>query len=279
MAATLDAKRFPILAVLYEDELALLAHHASSMAAAANVAVISEGQPQPVLYLVQDGMLRVSKRHNDRIFEVGAITPGEVFGEAAIVFDAPASAEVRTLQPTSLLRLPGTEVKQVMAENERFRRSLEQLAERRSAASAIAVNPLFSVLPLAVRETLLYNADFVLLAPGEELFHEGGSDTRYIYLVLRGEAEASMQHPQHKEQRIILARIGPGDELGEIPLITGRGHAATVAAITPLRLLRVGVDSVRAWRQRYWDFDNALSNQVQRKLEHDIEVLRASPGT
>ncbi len=270
----LEPADYPALAVLYPDEMHFFRSIAQPLDLAADVAVITEGQQPQFLYLVHSGLLRVNKRHNNEIFEVGSITPGEVFGEASILHNAPAGAEVRTVEACTLFQLPGEQVREVLKSNERFQRSLGQLAEKRQAATAVAVNPVFSRLPQAVRETLLYNARFVSLEAGETLFEEGDTDTRFMFLVLSGKAEASMRHPRDPSKRIVFARISAGDEVGEISIITGKPHAATVTAITPLRLMVINNESVHAWRKRYSDFGYSLYACVQRKLQHSLEAMR-----
>ncbi len=269
-----EPSEFSALAVLYPDEMHFFRSIVQSLDLAADVAIMTEGQQPQFLYLVHAGLLRVNKRHDNEIFEVGSITPGEIFGEASILYDAPAGAEVRTVEACSLFQLPGEQVREVLEANERFQRSLSQLAERRLAATAVAVNPVFAKLPQAVRETLLYNAQFVSLDAGETLFEEGDSDTRFMFLVLGGKAEASMKHPHDPSKRIVFARISDGDEVGEISIITGKNHAATVTAITPLRLMMINNESVHAWRKRYSDFGYSLYACVQRKLRYSLEAMR-----
>jgi CRP-like cAMP-binding protein len=269
-----DSRIFPILAVLQPDELHFIRSIAMPLELAANVPVISEGRPSEYLYLVKSGLLRVNKRHGNEIFEVGSITPGEVFGEASILFNAPAGAEVRTVEPTEVYQIPAEHVKDILAGNERFARSITQLAENRTAASALAVNPIFSKLPQAVREVVLYNSHFVSLNSGDMLIQEGDADTRYMFIVLGGDAEVSMQHPREKKKRIVFARLSSGDEVGEIAVITGKPHAASVKATSPLRLLMISNDMVQSWRKRYSDFGYALYACVQHKLQHSLEALR-----
>jgi len=270
----LDGKKYPILAVIFPDELHFFRSIAVPVEMAADVAVISEGQHTPYLYLVKSGVLRVNKRHADNIYEISSITPGEVFGEASILYNAPAGADVHTVEPCELYQIPMEQVQDVLNSNERFMRSITQLAEHRSAASALAVNPVFSTLPQAVREIILYNGKFLSLDEGQELFHEGDTDTRFMFIVLGGEAEAFMQHPQQKNKRIVFARLTSGDEVGEISVITEQPHAATIRATTPLRLLMINNTSVQAWRNRYSDFGYALYACVQHKLHHSLEALR-----
>ncbi len=273
-----DGREFASLAVLFPDELHFFRQVASLMELAADVPVITEGQQPRDLYLVKSGLLTVAKRHGGEVYQVGSITPGEVFGEASILYDAPAGAEVRTVEPTVLYTIPGEHVREVLESNERFRRALSQLAERRMAASALAVNPVFATLPQAVREIILYNARFLSLEPGETLTREGDSDTRFMYIVLSGQAEASMRHPKDPDKRIVFARISSGDEVGEISVITGKPHVATVTALTPLRLMLINNESVEAWRKRYSDFGYALYACVQRKLQHSLEAIRSIVG-
>lgn len=274
----LDSKNFPVLAVLYPDEMQFLGSIARSLELAADVPIILEGQQPESLFLIQSGLLVVNKRHDKDIFEVGSLTPGELFGEASVLFNSPAGAEVRTAEPATLLAIPAEQVREVTGKNDRFAHALAQLAERRAAATALAVNPIFSKLPIVVRETLLYNARYVSYAPGETVFEEGDDDIEQMFLVLSGEARVSMSHPSSEGKETLVAHIAAGDEIGEISVISGRPRSATVTAITPLRLLTINMESVDAWRRRYSDFGYALYAQVQGKMQRAMEAIRSLDG-
>jgi len=269
-----DGKSYPILAVLFPDELHFFRSIATVVEFAADVAIVPEGQVSSHLYLVKSGVLRVNKRHGNEIFEVGSITPGDVFSEASVLYNAPAGAEVRTVEPSILYQIPAEQVRDVLASNERFNRSISQIAERRAAASALAVNPIFATLPQVVREVALYNGQFISIDAGETLMSEGNSDIRFMFIVLAGEAEISMQHPRDPKKKIVVARASSGDEVGEISVITGKPHAATVVATSTLRLMMINNESIQAWRKRYSDFGYALYACVQHKLQHSLEALR-----
>ena len=271
-------QRFPALTVLAPDELRFLSVSADEERLAADVPVIREGQSGAFLYFVIHGFVRVLKRHHGDIFEVATVGPGDFFGEASILFNAPAGAEVRTSDPCVLARVPASVVREIVARNEQFARLLRQVAERRQAATALAVNPVFSKLPLAVREVILYNAHLEELEAGATLCKEGDAPSPFVFLIVQGEAEASMQHPRIPGRRIVFARLGAGDEAGEVSLVTGKPQAATVRATTPLKVLVMDAEMIEAWRRRYRDFDRALYACVQRKLAHAIEAVRRIAG-
>jgi len=265
---------FPALAVLYPEEVEFFRSIAQPLDLAADETVLSDGQQPQFLYMLHFGLLNVLKRYGNKTFKVGSITPGEVFGEASILYDAPVGADVRTVGACSLFRLPCKQVRNVLNGNELFRRSLAQSAERRLAATAIAVNPVFSKLPQPVRGIMLYNAQFISINAGEALFKEGSRDVRFMFLVLGGEADVFIEHPSDPSRHIIVARISAGDEVGEISIITGKAHAATVTATTPMRLMLINNEAVRTWRRHYSDFNYSLYASAQHKLQDDQEIMR-----
>jgi len=265
---------FPDLRVLYPDELQLLFSSAELISFHADEPVIEEGQKGESLYLVKSGQLLVNKRHDDDVYEVGSITPGDVFGEASVLYQGTAGAEVRAIDDCELYAVPAETVHMLFDSNERFLRATTQLAERRAAASALAVNPVFATLPMAVREVALYNAKYVNVKEGEVIIHEG-DEASFMFLILAGKVEISLQHPSELHKHIFVAERGSGDELGEISVITGYPHGATVKALEPVRVLALRNACITAWSGRYSDFAYALYGQVYRKLKENRAMLGA----
>lgn len=265
---------FPDLRILYPDELQLLFDSADLISFKANEPVIEEGQKGESLYLVKSGQLLVNKRHDDNVYEVGSITPGDMFGEASVLYQGTAGAEVRAIDDCELYVVPAETVHMLFDSNERFLRATTQLAERRAAASALAVNPVFSTLPMAAREVALYNAKYVSVKEGEVIIHEG-DEASFMFLILAGRVEISLQHPSELDEKIIVTERGSGDELGEIAVITGEPHGATVKALEPVRVLALRNACIEAWSGRYSDFGYALYGQVYQKLKENRAILRA----
>ena len=68
-----------------------------------------------------------------------------------------------------------------------------------------------------------------LLEPGDILFAEGAADAT-LYVVASGVLE--MTRPTGTTTALTLGRIGAGEYIGEIGLLTGSPHTATARART-----------------------------------------------
>ncbi len=268
-----QGSKFPDLAVLYPEELEAMYEVAELQTFAADETVITEGQEGDYLYLVRSGLLRVIKQHAGSIYEVATIAPGDVFGEFSVLFQSKAGAEVRTMDACELYAIPSKTVRDILNDNERFMRATTQLAEKRSAASALAVNPIFSTLPMAVREVALFNAKFVSLAANEVLLAEGEVEDNHMFIILSGELEVTIVHPNKKNENIFLATLSSGDEAGEITVVTNMPHMATVKALGAVRALAIRNSFIVAWAERHTDFAYALYGLVYRKLSKTQDIL------
>jgi len=270
-----QGSKFPDLAVLYPEELETLYESAVLKRFSADESVISEGQEGDNLYLVKKGLLRVIKKHAGSIYEVATIGPRDIFGEASVLYQGKAGAEVRTMDNCELYAIPSHVVQTILQENEKFKRATTQLAAKRAAASALAVNPIFAALPMAVREVALFNAKFVTLPPGEVLLAEGETEDNFMFLVLSGELDVALKNPSRRGESIQLARITSGDEAGEITVVTNLPHMATVTAIDKVRVLAIRNSFIVAWANRHTDFAYALYGLVYRKLSKTNEILKS----
>lgn len=80
-------------------------------------------------------------------------------------------------------------------------------------------------------------ADELAMPAGRKLTSEGASGHEFVVIV-EGAAEV-------KRGGRLVARLGPGDFLGEISLVTGRKRTATVTTTEPSRLLIVSAPAFR----------------------------------
>ncbi|HMG51323.1 MAG TPA: mechanosensitive ion channel family protein [Inquilinus sp.] len=95
--------------------------------------------------------------------------------------------------------------------------------------------PLFQALTDDQRAELERQASMRTLDPGDLLFAQGGTDGS-LFVVVSGVLEVSRANGG---ATTTIGRIGSGDYIGEIGLLTGAPHAGTVKALTHALVLEV----------------------------------------
>lgn len=132
-------------------------------------------------------------------------------------------------------------------------------------------------LPRDRARRLLRLGDWRTLAPGETLA-EQGAPVGALMVVTEGSCRIV-------HDGSAVAVVGPGAVIGEITLATGGPATATVAAATPVRLLRLERGRLLAFLRRNEDVEHALeramADDMRRKLAETTRALalgRADPA-
>lgn len=103
-----------------------------------------------------------------------------------------------------------------------------------AAAQALAATPLFSGLTQEALESFVSELQLVHLAGGDVLFREGDPGDA-LYVIVEGEVIVEIEGPP----RVELVRLGPGEFIGEVALMTDQPRSATVSAADDSELLRI----------------------------------------
>src|SRR5262249_52131573 len=100
-----------------------------------------------------------------------------------------------------------------------------------------------------------------------------------MYLVLRGGLEAAVQHPEHGT--IVVGRIGPGEPVGEMQIISGGRRTATVVATTETELARIPRAAVERLARHDPDAMSHLSDAIRRRVRRNqlASILPTLLGT
>jgi len=89
-----------------EREANSLAHIGRIKSYPAGVVLCREGAIESIFYLIVSGRVQVSKSINERESRIlKPLNPGDFFGEYALMHDAPRTATVETLEPTTVLEV------------------------------------------------------------------------------------------------------------------------------------------------------------------------------
>jgi CRP-like cAMP-binding protein len=122
-------------------------------------------------------------------------------------------------------------------------------------AGLLARCSLFSSLDEASRRELAPIGRRRRFGAGTPVFH-AGDPGESLLLIVRGSLRVSQISKGGGE--IILSDLGPGEALGEIAVLDGRGRTADVAALTDCELLVLERRDLLAFINRHPDFSIAL---------------------
>lgn len=102
-----DLARSAILNPLPSAALAMLAQRAQLRRFAAGDAILEEGEPGASMHVLVEGTVKVLHQHGDGEPEeqLWRMTPGEVFGELAVLDPAPRSATVVAVSPCTTIEV------------------------------------------------------------------------------------------------------------------------------------------------------------------------------
>jgi len=123
---------------------------------------------------------------------------------------------------------------------------------------------LFAALPRPTSQALADRAAMRTLARGEHLFREGDS-AESLFVVARGELAVASRAYDGRES--IVAVLGPGAVLGELPLFDGAPRSADARAVTAGEVLEVAYDPVRAALEQHpqalWKVTAVLAERLR----------------
>lgn len=97
-----------------------------------------EGEPGDVMFVIREGVVRITKASNDADKTIAVLGPGEFFGEMSILNDKPRSATAVVEEEAKLLVIHGRTFEQMVKGNAEIAvRLIKKLAQRLDSANAL----------------------------------------------------------------------------------------------------------------------------------------------
>lgn len=121
----------PIFAAFTDEQLRLVAFSAEPLDLAAGVVLFKEGAPAVNGFLVVSGAVRLYCQGEDGEIEKGAVGPGALIGELALITHGARPVTAETLERTELRSIPRRGVRRVLEEYPELARSMHQALARR----------------------------------------------------------------------------------------------------------------------------------------------------
>ena len=227
-ALLIDA--LPLFEDVPQEVLSDLAGRVRLRAFPSGRSVVRQGERATAFFVVRKGRLRVLEEASDAGEErtLRILGRGDSFGEVGLVEAAPRAATVRTIEPTELFEVDKGTFDRLLADMANvpsFEPTLQRLLELRAL-------PCFAMLGADELAAVEASGEWVNVPARSPLVRQG-DDGDAFFAVGSGRLRVVQDGRE-------LRTIGAGAHFGEIALLLDVPRTATVEAITPVRVFRLG---------------------------------------
>lgn len=193
--------------------------------------VMRQGEDGREAYVLVRGVLNVLRdapTPQGKTLLLAVLGPGALFGEMALVSQAPRAASVVSVEPAQLLAMDRTQLEALAQQDPAIARELGAFCNQRMLTNLVRHSRILSAVAPSQRRELIARFHTRAFAPGELLVARGEEGGR-LFLVASGLVE--VRSPEASGDAVVLAQLGPGEVVGEISLVLRRPATADVSAL------------------------------------------------
>ncbi len=190
-------------------------------------AAIEEGAEGRDAFVVVRGSLRAERQRGDERVLLAVLGPGALFGEMALVSDAPRAASVVAEGPVQLLAASREALERLAEKTPKIGRELSEFCRARMVSNLMRHSPVLGAVAASERASLMGLFDARSFRAGERLVTTG-DETEGLYLIASGGVRVVGRDADGEELQVAV--LGPGDVVGEISLVLRRPATADVVA-------------------------------------------------
>ncbi len=159
---------------------------------------------------------------------LAGLGPGAIFGEMALVSEAPRAAAVEAGEPCTLLVVSREALEKTAAKVPVVGEALSRFCRQRMLSNLVRHSAILGAVDASERLDLVQRFQTAHFEPGDALLVEGEEGVG-LFLIASGLVEVVGKDSDGDELRI--TELGPGDVVGEISLVLRRPANATVRAV------------------------------------------------
>jgi cAMP-dependent protein kinase regulator len=216
--------------------------------------VIEEGAPGDVLYIVENGELSCHKKIDGKDKHLKNYGTGDVFGELALLYNAPRAATIRAESDGQLWVLDrGTFNHIVKDASQKKRQQYEDFLQ---------TVPILQNMDHYERSKLADAVKEKKVAAGEEIIKQGESGDIF-YILVEGNAKATL----NENPSMSVMNYKDGDYFGELALLRGEPRAANVIAVDICKLICLD-------RKSFKRLLGPLDNILKRNMNNYINYMK-----
>ena len=227
--------------------------------------ICKEGEKGDSMYVVSQGRVGIYKYNIKEKKEVllNFLEAGDFFGEFSFFSQQRRSASARALTDVSLLEMTRDDFDEIKRVYPNIADVLLTLYKGRVVDTILALSPPFNALSPHDRKRLVERFSHQVVEPHVTVIQEGTLPA-FLYLIKSGRAEVVIDKGG---KEVIVGHLAAGDIFGEISLLLGRNHTASVRTVTRTELLLASKNDVEEILGVYPQIREILKKYGRERLE------------
>lgn len=236
--------------------------------------ICREGEKGDSIYVISHGKVGIYKYNIKEKKEVllNVLQEGDFFGEFSFFSHQRRSASARALTDVGLLEITREDFEEVQKIYPTISEVLLELYKKRVVDTILALSPPFNAMRPRDRKRLVERFSHRVMEPDTVLIREG-TPPSFLYLIKLGRVEV---FAEEEGKRITLGYLTAGDIFGEISLILGREHTASVRTVTRTELLVASKEDVEEIMSFYPQVKEQLKQYSRERLEETTDMILTS---
>jgi len=227
--------------------------------------ICKEGAQGDSMYIISHGKVGIYKYNIKEKKEIllNVLEGGDFFGEFSFFSQQRRSASARALTDVSLLEITREDFEEIQKRYPNVAEVLMAFYKKRVVDTILALAPPFNALSPQDRKRLVERFSHQVVAPNTVVIREGTLPS-FLYLIKSGRTEVFIQEGG---KEIIVGHLAAGDIFGEISLLLGRNHTASVRTVSRTDLLMASRGDVEEILGAYPQIRQTLKQYSRERLE------------
>jgi HlyB family type I secretion system ABC transporter len=234
-------------------------------------AIVYEGDASDALYVLVSGRVRMVKRgENGDEISLGALRPGETFGEGGLSDHTVHPATVRASGDVEVVRLDRSVFEALLRRRPEVRKFFELQSRHRNLQFFFRQFTVFAKLPPEVLNDLLANLEPIEFRQGDVVIREG-EPPGPMYIIEEGRCRIHIGVDGRRRNVAFLRR---GEFFGELSVLRDQPRDSTVEAVTNCRLLRLTQQTYQELLEQHQAFRDEIEGRI---AQYDFMHTAAIP--
>jgi ATP-binding cassette subfamily B protein len=239
--------------------------------------LFEQGDEPDGYYVVLDGTARVLSRGEDgQEVSLNLLTPGEAFGESALLEGTPRTATVRACSQLTALRLERGVFQALIDLHPSVVHAFEVAARSRRINDFLRLHSAFAVLERKVTAALIESLQEMHLTDGEYVVRQGES-SQALYLVQDG--RLGVWIAADGDEPVRVRTLHSGEFFGELGLLQDSRRSASVRCEGDVHLLRLKATHFRQLIDEHPAFAKRISERLALYEARDHKPAQAEMPT